>query len=77
MQELRKIEQRKREREKKAQDLQKLISAADNSDRRIQKKQPKKHMIAHKQAKGGSTVSAGEGSVSRTTDRAYINTCTN
>ncbi|XP_014669990.1 PREDICTED: DNA methyltransferase 1-associated protein 1-like isoform X2 [Priapulus caudatus] len=62
MQELRKIEQRKREREKKAQDLQKLISAADNSDRRLQKKQPKKHMVAHKLSKGGATVTSGEAS---------------
>lgn len=46
IQELRKIENRKKEREKKAQDLQKLIKAADTTtelrraEKRVSKKKP-------------------------------------
>lgn len=43
--ELRKIEARKKERDKKTQDLQKLITAADNQggqDRKIERKIPRK-----------------------------------
>lgn len=44
MQELKKIEQRKKEREKKALDLQKLITAADSNleSRRSERKASKK-----------------------------------
>lgn len=46
MSEYRRIEARKKERDKKTQDLQKLITAADNQaeSRRIEKKLPKKKM---------------------------------
>lgn len=46
IQELRKIETRKKEREKKAQDLQKLIKAADNTAelRRAEKRVSKKKL---------------------------------
>ena len=49
MQELKKIEQRKKEREKKALDLQKLITAADNNSdgRRTERKMSKK-VLPHK-----------------------------
>ena len=47
IQELKKIEQRKKEREKKTQDLQKLITAADNSmeARRSDRKATKKKLL--------------------------------
>ncbi|UYV67328.1 DMAP1 [Cordylochernes scorpioides] len=57
--ELRKIEQRKREREKKTQDLQKLITAADSSStesRKTEKKGgPKKRFPIHKNARTEGT----------------------
>ena len=58
--ELRKIELRKKEREKKTQDLQKLITAADSSQsetKRLEKKGPKKKVIQQKNIKTDSTVS--------------------
>ena len=49
MQELKKIEQRKKEREKKALDLQKLITAADNnSDSRRSERKTTKKIIPYK-----------------------------
>lgn len=54
IQELRKIESRKKEREKKAQDLQKLITAADSTtemrrgDRKATKKKPPQKREAEK-----------------------------
>lgn len=57
--ELRKIELRKKEREKKTQDLQKLITAADSSQsetKRLEKKGPKKKVIQQKNIKAESTV---------------------
>lgn len=52
--ELRKIELRKKEREKKTQDLQKLITAADNSAeaRRVERKGPKKKLNLQKSSRG-------------------------
>lgn len=62
--ELRKIELRKKEREKKTQDLQKLITAADNSAeaRRVERKGPKKKLNLQKSSRGtdaGMVESAG------------------
>lgn len=61
--ELRKIEMRKKEREKKTQDLQKLITAADNSaeaGRRTsmggEKKGPKKKIQPQKNTKTDNSV---------------------
>ncbi|CAN8004161.1 unnamed protein product [Ixodes hexagonus] len=53
--ELRKIELRKKEREKKTQDLQKLITAADNSAeaRRVERKGPKKKLSVQKSNRSG------------------------
>lgn len=48
--ELKKIEARKKERERKTQDLQKLISQADNqteTPRKTDKKIPKKKLASH------------------------------
>ncbi|XP_064479467.1 DNA methyltransferase 1-associated protein 1-like [Ornithodoros turicata] len=55
--ELRKIELRKKEREKKTQDLQKLITAADNSAeaRRVERKGPKKKINLQKNSKTDAT----------------------
>ena len=55
MNELKKIEQRKKEREKKTQDLQKLISAADSNidsanARKGDRKQTKKKVVPQKQS---------------------------
>lgn len=52
IQELRKIETRKREREKKAQDLQKLITAADSTTemRRADRKNTKKKPVQKREA---------------------------
>ena len=49
IQELKKIELRKKEREKKTQDLQKLITAADGNveSRRIERKASKKKQQLH------------------------------
>lgn len=57
--ELRKIEQRKRERDRKTQDLQKLITAADQADpRKSDKKSSKKSSTRHKSVNNStSTVS--------------------
>lgn len=61
--ELRKIELRKKEREKKTQDLQKLITAADNSAeaRRVERKGPKKKLSVQKSSRiePGAVESAG------------------
>ncbi|KAL3244921.1 hypothetical protein MRX96_018503 [Rhipicephalus microplus] len=61
--ELRKIELRKKEREKKTQDLQKLITAADNSAeaRRVERKGPKKKLNIQKSSRiePGAVESAG------------------
>ncbi|KAL1438902.1 hypothetical protein MTO96_047637 [Rhipicephalus appendiculatus] len=61
--ELRKIELRKKEREKKTQDLQKLITAADNSAeaRRVERKGPKKKLNIQKSSRTepGAVESAG------------------
>lgn len=57
IQELRKIETRKKEREKKTQDLQKLITAADSTtemrrgDRKATKKKPPQKREAEKPVK--------------------------
>lgn len=59
LQELKKIETRKRERERKAQDLQKLIAAADSGTegaRRAERKSVKKKLAASQQKKGGDPV---------------------
>lgn len=57
--ELRKIEMRKKEREKKTQDLQKLITAADSNSetRRQERKNTKKKVIPQKTPKSDSSVS--------------------
>lgn len=61
IQELRKIETRKKEREKKAQDLQKLITAADSTtemrrgDRKATKKKPPQKREAEKPVKSHGT----------------------
>lgn len=60
IQELKRIEFRKKEREKKAQDLQKLITAADNSSdlRRTERKITKKKLpitLSRKKDQEGST----------------------
>lgn len=61
--ELRKIEMRKKEREKKTQDLQKLITAADSTaeTRRMEKKGPKKKLLPQKHSKseGANVETAG------------------
>ncbi|XP_013790926.1 DNA methyltransferase 1-associated protein 1-like [Limulus polyphemus] len=51
--ELRKIEMRKREREKKTQDLQKLITAADNNAeaRKTERRGPRKKLLPQKSSK--------------------------
>lgn len=51
IQELRKIEARKKEREKRTQDLQKLITAADTTteQRRAERKAPKKKLPQKKE----------------------------
>jgi len=51
IQELRKIETRKKEREKRTQDLQKLITAADTTteQRRAERKAPKKKLPQKKE----------------------------
>ncbi|GFT91027.1 DNA methyltransferase 1-associated protein 1 [Nephila pilipes] len=56
--ELRRIELRKKEREKKTQDLQKLITAADSSQgetKRLEKKGPKKKVVQQKNIKAENT----------------------
>lgn len=55
--ELKKIELRKKEREKKTQDLQKLITAADSNveSRRLERKATKKKIQQQQQRKEGST----------------------
>lgn len=58
--ELRKIDARKKEREKKTQDLQKLITAADSQvePRGGEKRVPKKKVQQTRPAKVDSTVSS-------------------
>lgn len=59
MNELRKIEARKKEREKKTQDLQKLITAADNQsdNRKAEKKITKKKLQHPSRPRTDGTVS--------------------
>ncbi|XP_035699904.1 DNA methyltransferase 1-associated protein 1-like [Branchiostoma floridae] len=56
-QELKKIEMRKKEREKKTQDLQKLITAADSSDaRRSERKSTKKKLLTKEKRESSGSV---------------------
>lgn len=58
IQELKKIEMRKKEREKKTQDLQKLITAADSNmeSRRAERKPTKKKFILQQQRNKDGTI---------------------
>ncbi|CAL1538481.1 unnamed protein product [Lymnaea stagnalis] len=60
--ELKKIELRKKEREKKQQDLQKLITAADSNadNRKAERKNTKKKLQAREPKEGGGLVSSAE-----------------
>ena len=62
IQELKKIEMRKKEREKKTQDLQKLITAADSNmeSRRAERKPPKKKFIHQQQRNKDGTIKVKE-----------------
>lgn len=54
--ELKKIELRKKERDKKTQDLQKLITAADSEARKQDKKNPKKKIPVQKSTKTDGVI---------------------